>query len=291
MNDKITSGTILITGGTMGLGKSLSRHFVSRGHDVVICARNQDQLDNTVNELTQLSSNNQTVLGVSCDVSTMQSASVLREVTEKEGLMISTLICNAGVIGPIGKFHLNDLNLWLEAFQINLNGVVNLVKLFLPSMIKQQFGRVIHISGGGATSPLLGMSSYASSKAAAVRFVETLSVEYQGSGVTFNSVAPGIMKSRLLDEMLNAGEEQIGKALFQKGERRRNSNADSTLAATELIDFLCSESSQAISGKLISAEWDNWREWNHHISELQQSDMYTLRRITGSDRGQTWGDK
>jgi NAD(P)-dependent dehydrogenase (short-subunit alcohol dehydrogenase family) len=287
----MTIGKILITGGTMGLGKALSRHFVSQGHDVVICARNQDQIDKTVRELNQLASHNQTILGIPCDISKMESASVLRDVTERKGIFISSLICNAGVIGPIGRFHVNDLNFWLESFQINLNGVVNLVNLFLPYMIKQKFGRVIHISGGGATRPLHGMSSYASSKAAAVRFVETLAVEYQGSGVTFNSIAPGIMKSRMLDEMLNAGEEQIGKNLFEKIEIHRKHHQDSTLAATELIDFLCSESSQGISGKLISAEWDNWREWVHHVKELQQSDVYTLRRVTGRDRGQIWGDK
>ena len=135
------------------------------------------------------------------------------------------------------------------------------------------------------------MSSYASSKAAAVRFIETLAIEYKDSGVTFNSVAPGIMASRLLDEMLDAGVELIGENLFQRAEFRKNSNQDSTINAIKLIKFLSSTSSREINGKLISAEWDNWEEWTNHTSELQNSDVYTLRRITGRDRGKPWGDK
>jgi 3-oxoacyl-[acyl-carrier protein] reductase len=57
-----------------------------------------------------------------------------------------------------------------------------------------------------------------------------------------------------------------------------------------LCDFLVSEKSKGITGKLISAEWDNWSDWPQHVDELRASDLYTLRRITGRDRGLTWGD-
>lgn len=211
--------------------------------------------------------------------------------TENEGIQISILICNAGVIGPIGRFSQNDLDSWSNSFQTNLNGVINPIKLFLPQMLQHKMGRVIHISGGGASSPLQGMSSYSSSKAAAVRFIETLAVEYRESGVTFNSVAPGMINSRLLDQMLKAGQEVIGKNLFQKASLRKNSDQDLTLNAIRLINFLSSKSSGLVNGKLISAEWDNWEECINHISELVNSDIYTLRRITEKDRGKFWGDK
>jgi 3-oxoacyl-[acyl-carrier protein] reductase len=57
-----------------------------------------------------------------------------------------------------------------------------------------------------------------------------------------------------------------------------------------LCDFLISKDSEGITGKLISAEWDKWSEWPQHINELKDSDLYTLRRITGRDRSQSWGD-
>ena len=58
----------------------------------------------------------------------------------------------------------------------------------------------------------------------------------------------------------------------------------------DLCDFLLSRKSQGVSGKLISADWDNWSEWPQHIMKINTSDMYTLRRITGRDRGHNWGD-
>jgi NAD(P)-dependent dehydrogenase (short-subunit alcohol dehydrogenase family) len=200
------------------------------------------------------------------------------------------LICNAGAIGPIDKFLKSDLQKWQSAFNVNLYGTINLITEALPWMISKGAGRVIHISGGGATSPLLGMSSYAASKAAAVRFIETLSVEYQDSGVTFNSVAPGMLKTQLLDQMLDAGPERIGANLFTKSLAKAESSMDSRAQAIDLIDFLVSEASGQITGKLISAEWDNWGEWPRHLHEIKNSDLYTLRRITGRDRGQDWGD-
>jgi hypothetical protein len=67
-------------------------------------------------------------------------------------------------------------------------------------------------------------------------------------------------------------------------------SSDSTEKALELMDFLTSNISAGITGRLISADWDNWAEWPNNLEELKNTDLYTLRRITGRDRGQLWGD-
>ena len=61
--------------------------------------------------------------------------------------------------------------------------------------------------------------------------------------------------------------------------------------AIDLVLFLASSASDGITGKLISAVWDNWRAWPEHRGELAKSDAYTLRRIVGRDRGFGWGDR
>jgi NAD(P)-dependent dehydrogenase (short-subunit alcohol dehydrogenase family) len=134
------------------------------------------------------------------------------------------------------------------------------------------------------------MSSYAASKAAAVRFIETLSLEYEDSDITFNSIAPGMLKTKLLDQMLDAGPNRIGENLFKKSLYKADMSSDSTEKALELMDFLTSNISAGITGRLISADWDNWAEWPNNLEELKNTDLYTLRRITGRDRGQLWGD-
>ncbi len=291
MGKKSLPGTILISGGTMGLGNSISKHFVTKGHDVVICSRSPKDIEESRRNLERISNANQQILGIVCDVSSEESVFDLWNSLEKREIRISTLICNAGVLGPIGNFLDNKKSEWEISTSINLFGVANLIRVFLPSMIDVGIGRVIHISGGGATKALMAMSSYAASKTAAVRLIETLAIEYEGCGVTFNSIAPGIIKSRILDEMLAAGEKVIGNNLHKRSIERKLSTMDSTTFAINLIEFLSTHDSQGINGKLISAEWDDWRSWVKHEGLLRESDVYTLRRIIGRDRGHKWGDK
>jgi NAD(P)-dependent dehydrogenase (short-subunit alcohol dehydrogenase family) len=157
-------------------------------------------------------------------------------------------------------------------------------------MIENGGGKIIQISGGGATSPLPNLSSYAASKTAVIRFIETLALECKDLNVDINAVAPGVQKTRINEKMIEAGPELIGKALYDAAIAKSLSKVDSTQKACDLIKFLVSDKSNGITGKLISAEWDNWVEWPNHISELQDSKLYTLRRIVARDLGLAWGD-
>lgn len=290
MNAPNHKSTIFVSGGSTGLGLQISEHFVKNGNSIIFCARNQSVINSTIVHLKKLATVAQLILGFSCDVSDQSAVDdMFLELTKIE-VAVDVLICNAGVIGPIDKFLESDSEEWKAAFNINLYGTMNLIKKVLPGMVSRGRGRVIHISGGGATSPLFGMSSYAASKAAAVRFIETLALEYKDSGVSFNSIAPGMLKTQLLKQMLEAGRDRIGDNLFVKSTAKADATSDTSVQAIELIDFLASESSMGITGKLISAEWDNWPEWPRHLQQLGSSDLYTLRRITGRDRGQSWGD-
>ena len=281
---------VLISGGTSGLGLNLAYDLTKKGKSVVICGRNLDALHKVTEKLSEFKKHDQLVLGLVCDVSEENSVAKMFEMVIDHGLHIETLVCNAGLIGPINKFLECDRNEWQQAFNVNFFGTLNLINEVLPEMIRRKFGRIIHISGGGASSPLYGMSSYAASKIASVRFIETLSLEYKGYGVTFNSVAPGMLKTKLLDQMLKAGPERIGTYLFDKANQKMTSDVDATKKVLDLISFLLSDRADSISGKMISAEWDNWAEWPNHAEELKASDIYTLRRITGRERNSSWGD-
>ena len=291
MTSDNNKGSILISGGTSGLGLGVAEHFVKSGHSVIFCGRNAESVRGIENRLKSIALQDQVIMGFKSDVANPESVSEMFRELNTRGINVNTLVCNAGVIGPIDKFLESKLNEWQNAFNINLYGTINLIAKALPWMISQKKGRVIHISGGGATAPLYGMSSYAASKAAAVRFVETLALEYRDSGVTFNSIAPGMLKTQLLDQMLEAGPERIGGNLFARSSAKANSTTDTSEQAISLVDFLASDQSIGITGKLISAEWDNWSEWPNHLNQLEASDLYTLRRITGRERGQDWGDK
>ena len=95
----------------------------------------------------------------------------------------------------------------------------------------------------------------------------------------------------MLDNVLAAGSIQVGREFFERSIRQKQEGGDSPMHATELAVFLASSASNGITGKLISAIWDNWPAWTEHLDDLRHSDSYTLRRIVGRDRGFEWGDK
>ena len=135
------------------------------------------------------------------------------------------------------------------------------------------------------------LSAYAASKAAVIRFMESLAEEVRGFGIDVNAIAPGALNTRLLGKVLEAGPEYVGADFYEKSLRQKESGGNSFEPATDLALFLASDKSNGISGKLISAVWDNWCNFPEHQAELNLSDVYTLRRITARERGYTWGDK
>lgn len=281
-----------ISGGTRGLGLAIAKALIGMGANVAFCGRSTTEVLKAEKELKSVNSpfGSCQVNGFVADIANYDQVRKLKiEVTNEFG-EIEILICNAGVLGPISKFLTSDLEKWISAIKINLMGSVFLTKAFLPSMIESGKGKIVQLSGGGATSPLPGLSSYAASKTGVVRFIETLAEEYKDTGVDINAVAPGMLKTRMLDEMLEAGPDLVGDKLYKKSVSKAADQVDSTKKACELIIFLASSMSDGITGKLISAEWDSWTEWPNHIEELRNSDLYTLRRIVGSDRGHIWGD-
>ena len=133
-------------------------------------------------------------------------------------------------------------------------------------------------------------SPYAASKAAVVRFAETLAGEVKDDHIDVNSIAPGALNTRLLDEVLDAGPEKVGKAFYEKSLRQKNEGGAPLERGADLCVFLASAESDGITGKLISAVWDPWDQFSEHLDEMKKSDIYTLRRIIPKDRGMDWGE-
>jgi 3-oxoacyl-[acyl-carrier protein] reductase len=200
------------------------------------------------------------------------------------------LVNNAGIYGPKGDIAEADWAEWVKAIEINLFGSVLMARAWVPHFKAQGHGKIIQLSGGGATNPLPGISAYAVSKAAIVRFAETLAEELRPYKIDVNAVAPGALNTRMLDEVLAAGPEKVGQAFYERSQQQKNTGGVPLSLAASLIVFLASRASDGITGKLISAQWDRWQDWPDHLDALNRSDVYTLRRITGRDRGFAWGD-
>ncbi len=276
----------LITDGSQGLGRVIAETFVREGASVMLCARDAALLENARAELAALAQSGQKVLARACDVSSEQQVNDLAAHAIAEFGAVHVLVNNAGVYGPLGPTESVPLDEWRRAIEINLLGVLLPCRAFIPHFKAAGRGKIIIISGGGATNPLPNISAYAASKAAVVRLMETLSEELKAHRIDVNAVAPGALKTRMMQEVLDAGPEKVGAAFYAKNVKWTEDGATPPALAANLCAYLASSESDGVTGRLISAQWDPWKTLHTHKDEF--GDIYTLRRIVPEDRGKKW---
>jgi len=290
MNRKLVGKQAIITGANQGLGLEIARKYVLAGADVMLCARNVELLEDARVELAKLATPGQKIVTQAADVSVEDDVNKVVAQTLRQLGGCHILVNNAGVYGPKGEIELVDWTQWVKAIEVNVYGSILMSRAVLPHFKAQGYGKVIQLSGGGATNPLPRISAYAVSKAAIVRYAETLAEEVRGTGIDVNSIAPGALNTRMLNEILEAGPDKVGQAFYDRSLEQKKSGGSPLDKGADLAVFLASPASDGITAKLISAVWDDWEHWPQHLQELNGSDAYTLRRIAGRDRGFTWGD-
>jgi len=279
----------LITGASQGFGAAVARAFIEEGASAMLCARGADQLRHARDELALAARPGSRVLAMAADVSVPDEVGRLVEAAQAELGGLEILVCNAGVYGPLGPLHEVDWSGWVEAIGINLMGVALPCRAVLPHFQRQRYGKILVVSGGGATKPMPNFSAYAASKAAVVRLAETLAEELRELGIDVNAIAPGPLNTRLLDQVLEAGPEKAGAAFFAQSVKQKAQGGAGLDAGAALCTFLASAESDGITGRLISAIWDPWSSLPQRVGDLLGSDIYTLRRIVPADRGKDWG--
>lgn len=285
----MSSPFAVITGPNRGLGQALASAFWLKGFSLCLVGRDRMALQDVDAALPRRTG--QEVVLTSCDLSLPQSVQTLGQYLQTALPEVAVLINNAAVQGPIGTSWSNDFDAWQAAIQVDLLAPVSLCRAVVPGMISRGGGSIINLSGGGATAPRANFSSYATAKAGLVRFSETLAQETQPYGLKVNCIAPGAMKTAMLGEVLSTGATLAGQREFEIATKVFDEGGARMDRVTQLALFLASRGSDGITGKLISAVWDDWEHWPQHLQELNGSDAYTLRRIAGRDRGFTWGDK
>ena len=290
MSAALEGRTALVTGATQGLGLEIAHAYLQAGaRGVCVCGRDESALERALGELRARAGAGQRVVGERADVSSPQDVQRLVARALAELGEVTILVSNAGVQGATGTVEQADWSAWVQTIEVNLLGSVLLARALVPHMRERGYGKVIQVSGGGATAPMPGLSAYAASKAAVVRFAETLAMELREQRIDVNALAPGALNTRMLEEVLQAGPERVGEAHYQRALAQRQSGGVPLQRGAELAVFLGSAASDGISGKLLSAVWDPWAQLPGHREELD-SDIYTLRRIVPADRGMDWGD-
>lgn len=267
----------IVTGAGRGIGEAIAKEFAAQGARLVLASRTQRDLERVADTCR--------ALGADCEIG-VADVSVQRDVEQLVDRALSRfgridVLANvAGVYGPIGPLVDLDLSGWVEALNINLLGTLYACRAVLPSMIARRSGKIVNLSGGGATAPLPRFSAYAVSKAAVVRLTETLAEEVKPHGITVNAIAPGAIDTSLQDAVLAAGER--AGDLYERMRAMRETGAGATPidVPAKLALFLASEESRDLTGKLISAPHDGWQSWDgERIEAINCSPWFTLRRL------------
>jgi NAD(P)-dependent dehydrogenase (short-subunit alcohol dehydrogenase family) len=286
---KLADRFAVVTGASLGFGYVIARRFVQEGASVLLCARTADDLEVAAEGVRAAAAPGAQVFAERADVSSEADVGRLAEVIKKQFGKLDILVSNAGVYGPKGAVDEVSWSDWSQAISINLLGTVLCCRAFLPLLRQATRGKILLVSGGGATKPLPFLSAYAASKAAVVRFGETLAEELRDAGIDVNSIAPGALNTRLLEEVLSAGPEKVGQSFYEASLRQKESGGTPLERGAELCVYLASSESDGITGKLISAVWDPWTDFAAHRQDLQNTDVYTLRRIVPGERKLPWG--
>jgi len=264
-----------VTGAGQGIGKAIALAFAKEGVYLALVARTLSEVEETATNVRDLGGQ---VLAVGMDVSRRQEVEATVASILAEFGRIDILVNNAAVQPPIGPLWESDPDEWVRTILINLGGVFLCCRAVVPVMIRQGGGKIINLSGGGATSARPYFSAYAASKAAVVRLTETLAQEVKEHNIQVNAIAPGPVSTRMTEQVLAAGTAAGERALGEA--RRTKQKGTQAQAATELAVFLASEESAGLTGRLISAVWDSWRTFPLRFQQIMNSDLYTLRRIT-----------
>ena len=263
----------IITGAGKGIGRGIARAYASEGAKLVLVSRTLAQVEDAADEARAAGAQ---ASALAVDVAKPDDVRRMVEYTLERFSRVDVLVNNAAILGPVGPLHLNDAEHWAQAININVTGLMLCCHAVLPHMIGQGGGKIINLSGAGVTRASETISAYGTSKAAVVRLTETLALEMLPHNVSVNALGPGQIDTDLLDPM--ASEDSLIEPAMGAMVRRTKSGRGAPLEeAAALAVWLASDASDGLTGRLISATQDDWRELGPRIPQIMASDLYTLR--------------
>lgn len=183
--------TVLITGGSRGLGLVMARAFAREGARLVLCARDEQELQQAQTDVEQFGVE---VMTVPCDITNRQAVNEMVAAVNSRFGAVDVLVNNAGVIqvGPLEVMTIEDFE---RAMQAHLWGPLNTIMAVLPSMRQKKSGRIVNISSIGGKVSVPHLVPYSASKFALVGLSKGLRVELLKDGISVTTVCPGLMRT------------------------------------------------------------------------------------------------
>ena len=271
-SSQLVNKTCLIAGASGAIGLAVAKLFHHEGANLALTYFSRKPANNWDG------SGPSRVLEIPLDIRHKEDLdAAVKNVVERFGT-IDVLVNCAGILGPIGPTVAVPMDAWVETVEINLLGSFYLTRAVLPLMLACEQGKIIYFSGGGAAYARPFLTAYGASKAALVRFTESLAEELVESRIDVNIIAPGPVNSRMWSQMRSSADAGGPKALTEI-KKMEETGGVSAQRAAELAVFLASDRSNGLTGRLISAIHDDWKVFDQCIPDIMRSDAGTLRRI------------
>lgn len=234
--------TVLITGGSRGIGAAIARRFAKEGYRIVIhYLQGHEQANETARECIALGAE---VLTVSADLGSKDQLTRMKEKLDTLGLKPDIVVNNAG-ISHYGMLIDVSEEQWDHVMNVNLKGMFLCTQLFMPHMISQKYGRFINVSSVWGMTGAACEVLYSTTKGGINAFTKALAKELAPSGVTVNAVAPGVVET----DMMSTFDQAEKEALAQEIPVGR---FGSTEEIASLVYFLALPESSYITGQIIS---------------------------------------
>ncbi|MBU1197156.1 SDR family oxidoreductase [Candidatus Micrarchaeota archaeon] len=206
--------TVLITGGSQGIGRAMADEFAAHGFDVVLVARHQDMLEKAKNELENRYHTHAHIIAI--DLTAPGAVEKVYKETKRKRIPVEILVNNAG-FGSWGLFHENRWKIEANELQLNIVALSHLTHAYLQDMVKAKHGKILNVSSIVAFQPGPFMAVYYASKAYVNSFSEALSEELKGTGVTVTTLCPGATQTKF-HERAGVDARSIPKAAWMSAQ-------------------------------------------------------------------------
>ena len=244
---------ILVTGAGRGIGKAIATAFAAEGGFVVLTARNQQDLEQVVQEIQQRGGRAQ---AIAADVTNANEVQHLVQQTTAQVGTIHVLVNNVGGAEGFAPFEEISDEAWINTFELNVLSTVRLVRALLPAMKQERWGRIINISSEAGTQPDPFLPHYGAAKAAVTNLTKSLSRVYAEDGILVNTVSPGWTWTPLVEQIFTAQAKERGVTLeeFQQAFLRESRphlalrRACTPEEVASAVVFLASETASFITG-------------------------------------------
>ena len=268
-NLRLSGQVAAVTGGGRGIGRAIAATLSAAGATTVVVARSPSEINETARIIEQAGGRARPFVADVTDAATVEKT--FAEIAHALG-SVTLLVNNAAIPGPIGPFWETDPEQWWRTLDVNLRGAALCSRAALPGMIAHGKGRIINIASSAL--PVAYFSGYATSKAALVRFTETIAAEVKPYGVSMFAVGPGTVRTSMAEHSLRSHNGQRWLPWFK---RIFDEGLDvSVERPSRLVLELASGRADSLSGRFLSI-WDDLDSLLRNVREIEERHLYALR--------------